>query len=118
MKLSSSALPSASSPVIRMTYLWFFSDFIAVPVDERLPHPLGVVDVLAEDDGLGEAVGGLEKFGDLPGDELGALLEDERAVQVELVVDAVLDELAVFVELARVGPPAVESLSRSMRMTL
>ena len=55
---------------------------VRVGVDQRLPHPLGVVDVLAEDDGLGEAVGGLQELGDLGGDELGALLEDQVAVEV------------------------------------
>ena len=49
---------------------------VGVGVDQRLPHALGVVDVLAEDDGLGEAVGGLEELGDLGGDEFGALLQD------------------------------------------
>jgi len=30
--------------------------FIAIPVDERLSHPLGMVNVIAEDDGFGEAI--------------------------------------------------------------
>ncbi len=55
---------------------------VGVGVDQRLPHALGVVDVLAEDDGLGEAVGGLEELGDLGGDELGALFEDQIPVEV------------------------------------
>ena len=56
---------------------------IGIGVDHRLPHALGVVDVFAEDDGLGEAVGGLEELGDLGGDELGALFQDQVAVEVE-----------------------------------
>ena len=52
------------------------------------------------------------------GDELRPLLEDEGAVEVRLVVDAVLDHLAVLVDLALLGPPAGRSLSRSMRTTL
>ena len=69
-----------------------------------------MVDVLAEDDGLGEAVGGLEELGDLLRDELGALFQDEVAVEVVLVVDAVLDHLAVLVELALLGSPALQVL--------
>jgi hypothetical protein len=48
-----------------------------VLVHQGLAHALGVVDVLAEDDGLGEGVGGLEVLGDLAGDQLGALLEHQ-----------------------------------------
>ena len=55
---------------------------VGVGVDQRLAHALGVVDVLAEDDGLGEAVGGLEELGDLGGDQLGALFQDQVAVEV------------------------------------
>ena len=49
-------LAFGSSPVIRMTYLRFSGDKVGVLVDQRLPHPLGVVDVFAEDDGLVVAV--------------------------------------------------------------
>ena len=83
---------------------------IRVGVDQRLAHALGVVDVLAEDDGLGEAVGGLEKLGDLGGDELGALFEDQAPVEVRLVVLAVLDELAVLVRLALLRAPTFQVL--------
>ena len=46
----------------------------------------------------------------LRGDQLGALLEDEGPVEVLLVVYAVLDLLAVLVDLALLGPPAGEVL--------
>ena len=62
----------------------------------------------AEDDGLLEAVAALlEELGDLLGDQLGAVVDDQRAVEVLLVVDAVLDLVAVAVELAlaRAGSP-------------
>ena len=38
---------------------------VGIRINHRLPHPLGVVDVLTENDGLGEAVGRLEELGDL-----------------------------------------------------
>ena len=66
---------------------------VGVGVDQGLAHALGVVDVFAEDDGLGEAVGGLQELGDLGGDEFGALFEDQIAIEVAVVVFAVLDEL-------------------------
>ena len=81
---------------------------VRVGIDQRLTHALGVVDVLAEDDGLGEAVGGLEKLGDLGGDEFGALFEDQVPVEVRVVVLAVLDELAVLVRFAFFRAPTFQ----------
>ena len=45
-------------------------DEIGVGVRQFLTHPLGVFDVHAEDDGLGEAVAAFEELGDLLRDEL------------------------------------------------
>ena len=87
MKLSSCALPSSLSPVMRMTYLLVRGGEVGVGVDQRLAHPLGVVDVLAEDDGLREAVGALEELGDLGGDELRCACRGRGAVEVAVVVD-------------------------------
>ena len=44
----------------------------------------------------------------LLGDELGAVVDDQGAVEVLLVVDAVLDLVAVAVELALLGPVALD----------
>jgi len=76
-----------------------------------------VINVLAEDDGLGEAIGGPEKLGDLGGNELGALFEDEVSVVVEVVVFAVLDLVAELVYLP-FPDASVESLSIPIRTTL
>ena len=67
-----------------------------------------MVDVLAEDDGLGETVRGLEELRDFGGDDCGALCENEVLVEVTVVVFAVFDELPVFVGLPGIRPPAVE----------
>jgi hypothetical protein len=40
-----------------------------------------MIEALAENDGLGKAVGGLQKLGDPGGDELGAFFEDEIAAK-------------------------------------
>ena len=62
----------------------------------------------AEDDGLLEAVAAfLEELGDLLRDQLGAVVEHEGAVEILRVVDAVLDLVAVAVELALLGPVAL-----------
>ena len=83
-------------------------DQIGVLVDERLAHPRRVFLIDAEDDGLLEAVAALlEELGDLLGDQLGAVVEHQRAVEVLGVVDAVLDLLALAVELALLGPVAL-----------
>ena len=49
---------------------------VAVGVGEGGSHALGVVDVDAEDDGFGKAVGLVEKFGYSLGDGLGAFVYD------------------------------------------
>ena len=75
-------------------------DEIGVLVDERLAHPRGVFLIDAEHDGLLEAVAAfLEELGDLLRDQLGAVIEHQRAVEILGVVDAVLDLLAFAVEL-------------------
>ena len=81
---------------------------VRVLVDQRLPHPRRVLLVDAEDDRLLEPVAALlQELGDALGDELGALVDDQRAVEILLVVDAVGDllALAVGLALARVGSP-------------
>ena len=55
----------------------------------------------AEDDGLLEAVAAfLQELGDLLRDQLRAVVEHQRAVEILGVVDAVLDLVALAVELA------------------
>lgn len=83
---------------------------VGVGVHHRLPHPFGVLDVFAEDDGLGEAVGSFQELRDLGGNHRGAPFKDEVPVKVAVVVFPVLDELAELVPLAGFGPPAVEVL--------
>src|ERR1039457_3878170 len=65
-----------------------------------------MVNVFAKDNGLGITSNALQVFGDLPRDQFGALVQHERAVHVELVVNPVVNELAVFVALAGLWLPA------------
>ena len=81
---------------------------VGVGVDHGLAHAFGVVDILAKDDRLGEAVGRFEERRNLGGNQGCALFQDEVLVVVGDVVFAILDELAVFVALALFGAPAVE----------
>ena len=69
-------------------------------VGEGLAHPFGVVDAGAKDDGLAHRVVLVEEGTDLAGDGLVAVGEHDSAVDVHLVVDPVLDGLAVVVNLA------------------
>jgi len=61
----------------------------------HLRLPFGVVDILAEDDGFLHGVGLGEQLADLGRHPDGALFQDQAAVEVLLVVDAVFDQLAV-----------------------
>ena len=67
-----------------------------------------MVDVLAEDDGLGEAIRRLEKLGDLGGDQDRALFEYQIAVIVAVVVFAILDGMTKLVGLPQRRSPAVQ----------
>ena len=63
----------------------------------------------AEDDRLLEPIAALlEEVRDLLRDELRPVVDDERAVEVLLVVDSVLDLLALAIDLARLRPVALD----------
>ena len=79
-----------------------------VEVDQCLAHALGVVDVVAEDDGLLVRIGCSEEGGDFFGNQLGARFHDQGAVHVLEVVDAVFDQLAVLVFHALGRSPALQ----------
>ena len=72
-----------------------------------MAHPLGVVDVLAEDDRLLHTARGPQVFAHTPGDQLGALVDHQRAVEVAAGEQLVGNRRAVAVDLALPGPPAV-----------
>ena len=72
-------------------------DEVGVRVCKFPPHPLGVLDVHAEDDGLGKAVAAFEELGDLPCDDLAALLDDDVPIEVGAVVEAVFNDFAFLV---------------------
>ena len=67
---------------------------LAGGVGDGYSHTLGVIDVFTEDDGFLEGVGGVEEPHDALGDKHSALVEDEEAVHVLLVVGALLDVLS------------------------
>ena len=81
---------------------------VGVRVDHRLPHPFGMVDVFAKDDGLGKAIGGLEEFCDLGSDQFRTRFEDQVAIKVCVVVFPVFYDFPVLVRLTQFWPPAVE----------
>ncbi len=65
-----------------------------------------MVNVVAEDDGLVEAITGLQVLRNFACDQLRAFFQHQRAIEIALVVDAVFDLVAVFVEHALVRTPA------------
>ena len=77
---------------------------ILVLIDKRLPHARGVFFIHTKHDGLLETVAALlEELGNLLRDQLGAVIDDEGAVEVLGVVDPILDLVAVAVR-ARPSP--------------
>src|SRR5690606_25112616 len=64
---------------------------VGVFVDQRLAHAFGMVDVVAEDDGLVEAVAGFQVFTDLARHHVRALFQYQRLVKITLVIDTVFD---------------------------
>ncbi|MCY1298487.1 hypothetical protein D9M70_479770 [compost metagenome] len=83
---------------------------LGIEVDQGLAHALGMVDVVAEDDGFLVRIGSLQKLGDFLRHQLGARLDDQGAIHVLEVVDAVFDQLAVLVEHALGRTPALQVL--------
>ena len=81
---------------------------VAIGIGEGGSHALGVVDVDAEDDGFGKAVGLVEKFGYSLGDGLGAFVYDQVFIVVFEVVNAVFDAGAVLVLGVVLWAPAFE----------
>ena len=82
---------------------------VGVLVDERLAHRGGVLGVDAEHDRLLVAVAAVfQKLGDLARDDLRAFVDHDVTVVVLDVIDAVFDFVAVAVELAFLGPVALD----------
>ena len=81
---------------------------VRVGIHERLTHPLGVVDIFAEDDGFCESVGGFQKLRDFGSHSGGAFFEDQIPVEIGGIVFTVFDDMAVFIELPIFRTPAVE----------
>ena len=80
---------------------------IGVLVDECLAHAGRMFLVDAEHDRFLEAVSAvLQILRDLPGDEHGAVIQDQRAVAVPGVVDAIVDFDAVSITLSLLGTVA------------
>ena len=74
-------------------------------VDEGLAHPLGVVDARTKHDRLTHRVAVVEEGTDLAGHGLVPARKHDVSVDVFLVVDPILDRLAVIVDLADSGAP-------------
>ena len=101
MKLPSCALPSAIVASDAHDVAGVLLGEVVVFVDECLAHAGGVFGIHAKDDGLLEAVAALFEIVRYPfGDTLRALINDQIAIEVFLVVDAVFDLVAMQVGLA------------------
>ena len=81
---------------------------VAVFVHERLPHPLCMVNVHTEYDGLGKAVVFFQKASDTLRHGGGALIDNEVFIVILGVVLPVLDLVPVDVVLSSRGPPTFQ----------
>ena len=74
---------------------------IGVLVDQRLAHAGGMFGVHAKYDGLLEAIAAfLEEFGDFLRHQFGAVVNDQRAIEVFLVINAIFNLDAIPIKLA------------------
>ena len=86
-------------------------DEVGILAGESRPHPLGVIDILAKHDGLGEAVAAeFEELRHFFRHEGGAFFENQLTIKVLLIVDAIGDDGPVLVGLLCGGAPAGEIL--------
>ncbi|VXG75735.1 hypothetical protein CDS [Salmonella enterica subsp. enterica serovar Derby] len=83
-------------------------DLFRVEIDQRAAHPLRVIDVVTEDDGFIHRVGAFEVIGNGFGHQFGTLINHHRAIKIFLVVDTVVDQLAVFICLAFGRAPSLK----------
>ena len=82
---------------------------IFVFIDQSLPHPRSMFLIHTKHDGFLETVVAfLQEIGNLLGNELGAVVNNERAVKILGVVKAVLDLIAVAVYVAPLRPVALD----------
>ena len=81
-------------------------DKIGVEIVQRLAHLAGVFLIHAEHDRLGEAIGLLQKLGEMPGDRLGAGAQRNDPLEILGLVFVVGDLPAVAVEFVLARPPA------------
>ena len=79
---------------------------VGIGVNHSLAHSFGMIDIFAKDDGLGKAVGCLEKLRDLFGNKGGTLFENQIPIIVAYIVFTVFDNLPVLVGLPVKGTPA------------
>lgn len=87
---------------------------VRIQLRQRVAHPQRCVLRRAEHDGLRHAVRALEVGRDLPGHLPDAILDDDVVIVVAVVVDSVLDFVAVDVALPLVRPPAVADIRRDI----
>ena len=67
-----------------------------------------MINVVTEDDGFLVFAGLLQELGYLHGNELGTFVKDDVLVHIPLVIDAVFNDIAVFVFLTCPGSPALQ----------
>ena len=73
-----------------------------------MAHSIGVIDVVAKNDGFIHRVGTFQVIGNSLRHQHGALINHQRAVKIFQVVDTVFNLFAVFIELAFDGAPALD----------
>ena len=81
---------------------------ISVFIDQGLTHAFGVVNIFAKNDRLIESVDLFEKFTDLYCHQQGSGFNDQRLVEIFLVIDTILDFVAKFINHPLIGSPAAQ----------
>ena len=83
---------------------------LAVFLNQRLAHALGVVNIDAKNNGFGKRVIFIEPTGNAPGNRAGALINDDIFLKFFAQIKAVFDFIAVYISFAFRRAPAFQIL--------
>ena len=83
---------------------------VRIQIYQHLPHSVGCILRGTEDNGFRHAVCGFQVFGDLCGNLLNAVFDDNIIVIITVGIDPIFNGVSEFVQLPLVRPPPVSDI--------